>query len=75
MWKYLILITALLFSGCSYFKFGYAMCEQIAEDPHKMTQECKDYNEEKARKASQINKIESSATHKDDLEFKMGKDK
>lgn len=51
MYKY-ALIGALLFSGCSYFTFNAAMCDNIAKDPHAtVPQECRNYNEKEADKA------------------------
>ena len=61
MYKYL-LITLLLFSGCSNIKFNATMCDQIASEPGTVIpQECKNYNEEDAQKAFDRNepKVES----------------
>lgn len=45
-------IFIFLFSGCSYFTFSMAMCEQLAQDPNAvMPQECRNYNEDEANKA------------------------
>lgn len=51
MYKILI-ISALVFSGCSYFTFNKTMCDEIASDPHNtLPQECMQYSEEEAEKA------------------------
>ncbi len=48
----LLFLSALVFSGCSYFTFNATMCEQIASDPQAtIPQECRAYNEEEAKKA------------------------
>jgi len=54
MWKfYLILLVAILFSGCSKVTFNATMCERIASDPDTLLipQECRPYIEEEAEKA------------------------
>ena len=70
MWKY-ILASSLLFSGCSYFEFNAAMCENIGpnDDPAKIEQ-CRNYNEEEAQKAFDNKKKSSSALPEDAIEFK-----
>ncbi|PHS58784.1 MAG: hypothetical protein COB17_02230 [Sulfurimonas sp.] len=69
MYKILIL-SALIFSGCSYFTFNVAMCEQIAADPNQiMPEECRDYNEAEAERAFNSKKIKTSVSG-DDLKFK-----
>lgn len=52
MYKYYLIATLLIFSGCSNMKFNASMCDQIATDPNAiMPQECRIYNEEDAQKA------------------------
>jgi len=69
MWKY-ILATAFLFSGCSYFEFNFAMCDNIgSEQNSQMIEKCRNYNEEEAQKAFDKTKTKSSTTE-DALEFK-----
>lgn len=69
MWKY-ILSAAFLFGGCSYFEFNFAMCEHIGpnDDPH-MIEQCRNYNEEEAKKAFDKTKTKTSIPE-DSLEFK-----
>lgn len=67
MYKY-ILIIALLFSGCSYFTFNVAMCENISSEQGDLPQECIDYNEEEAQKAFDKT-TKTSQTPKEDLKF------
>ncbi|GEM_PF-3729220 len=52
--KTLFSLAALLFfGGCSYFKVSGTMCEQAAADPSRpVPQECRDYDEAAAEKAS-----------------------
>lgn len=68
MWKY-ILSAAFLFSGCSYFEFNFAMCDNIGanDDPSKIEQ-CRNYNEEEAQKAFDKTKTKTS-TSEDSLKF------
>ena len=69
MYKY-ILVLSLLFSGCSYFKFNTAMCDQIASDPNAIIpQECRNYNEEEAQKAFDKTKVKPSTSEEEDLKF------
>ncbi len=74
MYKYILTLSFLftiLFSGCSYFTFNWAMCDKIASDPNRvMPQECRNYNEEEAQKAFDQTKHKSSSTEEDKLEFK-----
>ena len=74
MYKIAILV-ALSFSGCSYFTFNVAMCEQIASDPNAvMPQECQNYDKEKADKA--FNKVvEEKKTSNKDIEFDKNNEK
>ena len=68
MFKIIILATLSL-SGCSYFTFNAAMCEQIASDPKTaMPQECRNYNEKEADKAFNKVKNEKKTSNKD-IEF------
>ncbi|MCK9453696.1 MAG: hypothetical protein WCY51_06075 [Sulfurimonas sp.] len=69
MWKY-ILIGSFLFSGCSYFEFNFAMCENIGpnSDPQ-IIEKCRNYNEEEAQRAFDNTKTKSSSDE-DVLEFK-----
>lgn len=63
MYKYYLIATLLIFSGCSNIKFNATMCDQIATDPNAiMPQECRIYNEEDAKKAfdKSNRKIEST---------------
>lgn len=67
MYKY-ILLSSLLFSGCSYFEFNFAMCDQIANDPNAvMPKECRNYNEKEADKAFNKTKVKSSSEVEDAL--------
>ena len=55
MKKYLSIPLLLLFSGCSYFSVNAANCDQIIlNDPNaqNIPQECRDYNEKEAEKAT-----------------------
>ncbi len=69
MWKY-SLIAAFVFSGCSYFEFNYAMCDNIGPnaDPQ-IIEKCRNYNEEEAQKAFDNVKAKPS-TDEDVLKFK-----
>lgn len=70
MWKY-ILIGSFLFSGCSYFEFNAAMCENIGPDADPQTiEQCRNYNEEEAQKAFDKAKKDSTTTPEDVIEFK-----
>lgn len=67
MYKY-ILLSSLLFSGCSYFEFNFAMCDQIANDPNAvMPKECRNYNEKEAEKAFNKTKVKNSSEVEDAL--------
>lgn len=69
MWKY-ILIGSFLFSGCSYFKFNFAMCEKIGpNDDPQIIEKCRNYSEEEAQKAFDNTKSKSSSDEAI-LEFK-----
>lgn len=74
MYKYILalgFVFTILFSGCSYFKINWAMCDKIAHDPDRiMLQECRNYNEEEAKKAFDQTKHKSSSSEEDKLEFK-----
>ena len=65
----LAILPALLLSGCSYFTFNAAMCDQIASEPGAtVPQECRDYDEKKADKA--FNKVvDDKKVSKKDIEF------
>ncbi|MDQ1263276.1 MAG: hypothetical protein QG559_277 [Campylobacterota bacterium] len=69
MWKY-SLVLGLLFSGCSYFEFNVAMCENIGpnDDPSKVEQ-CRNYNEEEAQKAFDKTKVKTQS-QEDVVEYK-----
>lgn len=69
MSKY-ILVVVLFFSGCSYFEFNVAMCENIGpnDDPSKIEQ-CRNYNEEEAQKAFDKTKVKES-DKEDVIEYK-----
>lgn len=70
MYKYL-LMSSLLFSGCSYFEFNFAICDQMANDPNAiMPKECKNYNKEEADKAFNKTKVKTSSEIEDELKFK-----
>lgn len=71
MWKY-ILAGALLFSGCSYFEFNFAMCENIGpNDDPQMVEKCRNYNEEEAQKAFDKTKKDTTTTIPEEaIEFK-----
>ena len=70
MWRY-SLLTVFLFSGCSYFEFNFATCENVGpnSDPQ-MIEKCRNYNEEEAQKAFDGTKHKSSTKQEDVLEFK-----
>ena len=54
MWKfYLIVLSIVIFSGCSKVTFSPSMCEKIASDPNTLfiPQECRPYIEADAQKA------------------------
>lgn len=70
MYKYIILSAAFLFSGCSYFEFNFAMCENMGADGDpQMLEKCRNYNEEEAQKAFDKPKTKTSISE-DSLEFK-----
>jgi len=70
MWKY-ILVIGFLFSGCSYFEFNAAMCENIGpNDDPQIIEECRNYNEEEAQKAFDNTKNKPSTSDEDIIEFK-----
>ena len=54
--KYVALVGfILLVSGCSHFRINAAMCDGIQNDPNAnpaMIQECRNYDEKEAEKAS-----------------------
>lgn len=65
----LLLLTLLLFSGCSHFTITGTMCDNLdAQKSGEIPQECRAYNEEEADKA--FNKVsdEKKVSNKD-LEF------
>ncbi|WP_373001852.1 hypothetical protein [Sulfurimonas sp.] len=65
MWKY-YLATLLIFSGCSNITFNASMCDQIASDPQAiMPEECRNYNEEEAKKA--FDKTKHKVESKEDI--------
>lgn len=65
MWKY-ILVASFLFSGCSYFEFNVAMCENIGpNDDPQMIEKCRNYNEEEAQKA--FDNTKSKPTSDEDI--------
>lgn len=69
MWKF-ILMASFLFSGCSYFEFSFAMCDNIGSEQNpQMIEKCRNYNEEEAQKAFDKTKTKTSTTE-DALEFK-----
>lgn len=61
---------ALLMSGCSYFEFNGAMCDQIATEGGTQMQECRNYNEEMAQKATDNVNGKPTTNIKDGVEFK-----
>ena len=65
MWKY-SLVLGLLFSGCTYFEFNFAMCEKVGpnSDPS-MIEQCRNYNDEEATKA--FNKTKVKAKNQEDV--------
>ena len=72
--KKIILVTSVLsvvlFSGCSYFTFNAAMCEQIAKEPNAVIpEECRNYSEAEAEKAFNKTKVKTSTEVKEELEF------
>jgi hypothetical protein len=68
MYKILI-IAALLLSGCSNFTINATMCEKIASEPGAiMPKECKNYSEKEADAA--FNKVEDKKKIADkDIKF------
>ncbi len=67
MYKLLIL-SAFVFSGCSYFTFNATMCDEIASDPQAtVPQECRTYNEAEAEKA--FNKEKEKISTDEIIEF------
>jgi len=51
MYKY-ILIASFLFSGCSNLTINATMCDKVASEPNAvMPEECRNYNEDEAKKA------------------------
>ena len=81
MKKYILLASVgftMFLGGCSHFKFNYAMCDSIANDPNAvMPAECRNYNEEEAEKAFNKTKLKTKTTSEmeDELEFHKNKDK
>ncbi|WP_415397131.1 hypothetical protein [Sulfurimonas sp. CS5] len=66
MYKYYLIATLLIFSGCSNMKFSASMCDQIASDPNAiMPKECRNYNEEDAQKA--FDKTKYKQNSKEDI--------
>jgi len=60
----------MIFSGCSHFTFNASMCQQIASDPNAVIpQECKNYNEDEAKKAFDNSQNEQQTKDADILEF------
>lgn len=65
MYKYL-LVTLLIFSGCSNITFNASMCDSIASEPNTvMPEECRNYNEEEAQKA--FDKTKPKQESKEDI--------
>lgn len=68
MYKLLILM-ALIFTGCSHFTINAMMCEKIESDPNAVVpQECRDYDKKKAQKAFDKTVNDKKISDKD-LEF------
>jgi len=66
MYKYYLIATLLIFSGCSNMTFNASMCDKIASDPNAiMPQECRNYNEEEAQKA--FDKTKHKQESKEDI--------
>lgn len=74
MYKILILL-ALVLSGCAYFTISATMCDQIAKEPGAtIPEECRNYNEKEADKA--YNKlVEEKKVSDQDIEFNKEEDK
>ncbi|QOP40222.1 hypothetical protein [Sulfurimonas marina] len=67
MYKLLIL-SLLVFSGCSHFRITGTMCDNINTQGGEMPEECRAYDEKKADKA--FNKVtEDKKVSNKDLEF------
>lgn len=49
----ILLFAALLFAGCSEFRFSASLCDQVAMEPDMLAipQECRNYDEEEASRA------------------------
>lgn len=57
MYKFIILFLPLFFIGCANYSVNAAMCEKLIKDPHDpVPQECRDYVEAEAEKASKTKK-------------------
>ncbi|MFT7859722.1 MAG: hypothetical protein ABXS93_02175 [Sulfurimonas sp.] len=64
----LLILSLLLFSGCSHFKVTGSMCDKIRTEGGEMPQECREYDEAKADKA--FNKVtEDKKVSNKDIEF------
>lgn len=71
-----VLISMLLMSGCSGFTFNASMCEKIASEPNQvLPQECKNYNEEEAKKAFDKVKDKKKVSDKEIIEFHQNDEK
>lgn len=54
LFRKIALITVFLFSGCAGFSFNAQMCDPNGPNAHNMPQECYNYTEEDAQKASEL---------------------
>ncbi|MBU0720028.1 hypothetical protein KJ877_01660 [bacterium] len=69
-----ILLSLVVFIGCSQFTFNASMCEQVASDPHAtIPKECRNYNEQEAEKAFNKTKHDQKQSTEEIIEFNKDK--
>jgi hypothetical protein len=71
MWR-VYLVTVFLLSGCANFEFNTSMCDQIGSDPHaNVPQECRNYNEDEAKKAFNNTKHKKDSNDEEIIKFQQ----
>ena len=70
MYRLYLIPLVLLLTSCSHFTFNATMCDEIASDPHAtMPEECRNYNEDEAKKAFDNTKHDRKESKDDIVEF------
>jgi len=72
----ILLISLIIFSGCSTVTYNATICDEIASEPNVvLPQECRKYSELEATKAFNKTKHEKAVSDKEALEFNQKKKK